>query len=76
MSQATGFPGSGIRLGKSCVILSGIGSPSASSTPDVQGAGIGSLYLQTDIAGLFQCTAAGVYQNGVLVTASTWVQIS
>ena len=76
MSQVTGFPGGGVRLSSTVVVLTGKGNPNSSTTPDVQGAGVGSLFLQNDSAALWQCTAAGVYQAGVLVSASVWVQIS
>jgi hypothetical protein len=77
MSQVVGFPGSGIELGKNRVrLLTGIGSPSASNTADVQSAGIGSLYTQTDAAGLFICTAGATFQNGVLLNAATWQQVT
>jgi hypothetical protein len=76
MSQPTGYPGGGVRLSKGCLILSGIGAPSASVTPDVQNSGIGSLYLQTDVAALFICTAAASFENGVLLNAATWQQVT
>jgi hypothetical protein len=77
MSQITGFPGGGIELGKNRVrLLTGIGSPSASTTADVLSAGVGSIYTQTDAAGLFICTAGASFQNGVLLAASAWQQIS
>jgi hypothetical protein len=76
MSQPTGYPGGGVRLSKECVILSGAGSPNASTTPDVAGAQQGSLFLQTDVAGIYLCTASATFQNGLLLTASTWTQVT
>ena len=77
MSQVVGFPGGGIELGKNRVrLLTGAGSPSASNTPDVQSAGVGSLYTQTDAAGVWVCSAAATFANGVLLNAASWTQIS
>ena len=77
MSQPTGYPGGGLELGKNRVrLLTGIGSPSAIATPDVQSAGVGSLYLQTDIAGIFLCTAPATFTDGVVTTAATWTAVS
>jgi hypothetical protein len=77
MSQPTGYPGGGLELGKNRVrLLTGVGSPNSSSTTDVQDAGVGSLYLQTDIAGIWLCTVGAAIQNGVILTASTWVQVT
>lgn len=77
MSQITGFPGGGIELGKNRVrLLTGVGSPSASLTPDVQSAGAGSIYLRTDVAQIWQCTVAAVFAQGALITAATWAQNS
>jgi hypothetical protein len=76
MSQATGFPGGGIRLTNSVMILCGQGAPSASTTPDVQSAGPGSLFLRQDVAQIYLCTAGPPWANGVLLTASTWTQIT
>jgi hypothetical protein len=59
------------------LILSGIGSPNSSTTPDVQLAGIGSLFLQSDVAGIWLCTAGPSYAaGGVLTTPSAWSQIT
>jgi hypothetical protein len=78
MSQPTGYPGGGVRLGKSILILSGIGSPNASTASgDAQLAGVGSLYTQSDAAGLWLCTAGPSYAaGGVLTTPSAWSQIT
>jgi hypothetical protein len=77
MSQVTGYPGGGITLGKNRVrLLTGVGNPNSSATPDVQSAGIGSLYLQTDVAGIWLCTADAAFNDGALNTAATWTQVS
>lgn len=77
MSQPTGFPGGGIELGKNRVrLLTGIGAPSASNTPDVQSAGIGSIYTQVDAAGLWVCSAPAIFENGTLLSAATWQQVT
>jgi hypothetical protein len=60
MSQVVGWPGNGIDLGSRVRILTGVGDPNSSSTPDVQSAALGSLFLRTDVAGLYLCTTAGV----------------
>jgi hypothetical protein len=77
MPQTVGYPGNGVELGKNRVrILTGVGAPSASSTLDVESAGVGSLYLRTDVGQLWQCTAAAVFTNGVVTTAATWTQLT
>lgn len=48
MPQPTGYPGSGIRLSKGVMVLSGSGDPNTSTTQDVIDAGVGSLFLRTD----------------------------
>jgi hypothetical protein len=71
--QVTGFPGSGIRLSKSCFIFCGFGDPNTSTQVDVQNANVGSLYLRQDGPDtthcLYVCTTSGtaktVSQNGV-----------
>jgi hypothetical protein len=69
MAPPVGFPGGGIRLSKGCAILCGFGSPNLSSTPDVNRAGQGSLYLQQDGGGaMWVCSA-----SGSPVVNATWV---
>lgn len=73
MPQITGYPGSGIRLSKSVLILCGFGDPNNSAQVDVNNAGVGSLFLRQDAPdtahALYVCTTAGVpqtvAQNGV-----------
>jgi hypothetical protein len=77
VAQVTGYPGGGIRLGKSVVILTGIGNPNNSSTPDVMGAGLSSLYHQLDAAGLWLCTTGAVTaSNSQAGAAAVWTQIT
>jgi hypothetical protein len=77
MSQVVGYPCGGIELGKNRVrLLTGIGAPSASSTADVQSAGVGSIYSQTDAIGLWVCSAPATFQNGVLLSAAVWSQVT
>jgi hypothetical protein len=66
MGRPVGFPGGGLRLARACTILCGVGNPNSSTTPDVVGAGAGSLFLQQDGGGaLWISSGAGV-----------WVQVS
>jgi hypothetical protein len=77
MPQITGYPGAGIRLSKSVLILTGSGDPNSSTQVDVMNAGVGSLFLRQDAPdtthALYVCTAAGipttVSQNG---TPAVW----
>jgi hypothetical protein len=63
MPQPVGFPDNGLALGKSLYILAGTGDPAASTTPDVQSAAIGSIYLRRDAPdashALYVCTSRG-----------------
>jgi|HubBroStandDraft_6_1064221.scaffolds.fasta_scaffold1789223_1 hypothetical protein len=76
MSQPTGYPGSGLRFGNSFVILSGAGDPSASSTVDVIGASLNSVFFRTDAPDashwIYRCSTAAVFANGTLVSAAQW----
>ena len=78
MSQAVGFPGNGLQLKGRTRLLVGDGDPNASATPDVQTAGISSVFLRLDAAGIYLCTVAGVVNpvGGALVSAATWTQIT
>jgi hypothetical protein len=77
MPQITGYPGAGIRLSKSVLILCGFGDPNTSAQVDVQNAGVGSLFLRQDAPDTTHClyvaTTAGipttVSQNG---TPAVW----
>jgi hypothetical protein len=78
MSQVVGFPGNGLQLKGRTRLLVGDGDPSTSATPDVQSAGVSSLFLRLDVAGIYLCTAAGVLDSvgGAVITAATWTQIT
>jgi hypothetical protein len=64
MAQVTGWPGSGIRLATGIAIFTGVGDPNVSSAVDIQQAGVGSLYLRSDVVDsthqLYVCTTAGI----------------
>lgn len=77
MPQITGWPGAGARLSSKVLILTGSGDPNTSSTPDVQNAQIGSLYLRDDGPDansiLYICSVSAVRGTaGVLLQASQW----
>ena len=77
MSQVTGFPGAGLQLKGRTRLLVGDGDPNVSSTPDVQTAGISSVFLRLDVAGIYLCTQAAVLGTaGVLISAADWTQVS
>jgi hypothetical protein len=68
MPQVFGWPGAGLRLSQKVGILVGRGNPNSSQTVDVQLAGAGSLFLQTDSGTLWVCSA-----NGSTSLPATWV---
>jgi hypothetical protein len=77
MGQPVGYPGGGLRLTQRCVVLAGNGNPNASATTDVQQAGLSSLYLQLDAAGVWICTTAAILPSGAQVLVPTvWQQIT
>jgi hypothetical protein len=76
VSQPTGFPGSGVRLSNSVLILCGQGSPNSSTSPDVQSAGPGSLFLRQDTVQMWICATGPTWTSGTLTTPSVWTQIT
>jgi hypothetical protein len=68
MPQVYGWPGAGHRISQRVGILVGVGNPNSSATTDVQLAGAGSLFLQTDAGTLWVCSASG--STGL---PATWV---
>ena len=78
MSQVTGWPGTGLRLSKSVLIFTGLGDPNTSATQDVELAGVGSLFLQTDSATpLWVCVAAGTRDaTSGNITNASWTNVT
>lgn len=77
MSQPTGYPGGGVRLAKDFMILSGVGDPNVSATPDVKGCrSLNAAYFRVDAPDashwLYQCTTAALFVNGTLTAAAAW----
>lgn len=68
MAAPVGYPGGGLRLTSSVLILAGVGDPNTSATLDVQNAGVGSLFLREDAPdanhALYICTTAGIPATG------------
>ena len=71
--QTFGWPGNGIRFSGRVGILVGIGDPNNSATPDVQIAGAGSLFLQTDAGTLWVCSVSGVTNPNGPTQPATWI---
>jgi hypothetical protein len=77
MAQVTGYPGGGIRLTKSVLILAGVGNPNTSATIDVQAAGSGSLFLRQDGGTLWVCSTGAVRKAGTQpFVAAVWTQLT
>jgi hypothetical protein len=70
-------PTAGVRLSATCAILRGTGSPNSSTVPDVQRAGVGSLFLREDIGEAWICTTAAIPQStSQSFVAAVWSELT